>query len=485
MPAVLFGEPLGLARQVFLDGNGVPLAKGSVGTFEPGTSTPKATWQDNEMTIVNANPVPLDPNGSAVIYGSGDYRIVVEDSFHNLVSDSTGYALEISQFMQGLLLEPDEASLLAAIGTIPVIDTVANLRLETWAGGTVPEVLVVEGFASLADGGGGLFVNKIGDTSLDNGGTIFVDAGGNRWWRQFSGGLSPYWWGGQPNGSDTSSILTSMLAALGLRGGEIDFDAGVWTYQSAVGYAYPATAGYKVTLKGAGAKFVWTSGGNGLTLTANLASQGVSVEGIEFTTTSVGVGIGLSLVQTTLGGATPASEVKSCTFCGSDGGLSVQSWAKGVSNTGWSGMNFDSNTFMGPSGGTGTGIAFGTGASRCNVGENHFSNLSFGLDLTGADHARVGVQDWTTSVATKAINAGGSAATNYIAPLVQMGSAAVVTTGTAITFPIAYGSTPRITLSVDGNTPSIGASKDTISSSGFTAYVTANATVEWIASGIG
>ena len=63
------------------------LAGGSVNMFTVGTTTPKATWQDSGQVTINAQPVPLDANGCAVIFGTGAYRQQLLDSLGNLVFD--------------------------------------------------------------------------------------------------------------------------------------------------------------------------------------------------------------------------------------------------------------------------------------------------------------------------------------------------------------------------------------------------------------
>jgi microcystin-dependent protein len=67
-------------KQVFVDQNGAPLASGTVQFYVPGSTTPKTTWQDAAQTILNTNPIVLDVNGSAIIYGSGCYRQIVKTS---------------------------------------------------------------------------------------------------------------------------------------------------------------------------------------------------------------------------------------------------------------------------------------------------------------------------------------------------------------------------------------------------------------------
>lgn len=74
-------------KQVFFNGNGQPLAGGQVTFYIPSTTTYKTTWQDSGGTIPNSNPVILDSNGSAIIYGSGIYREVVTDALGNLIWD--------------------------------------------------------------------------------------------------------------------------------------------------------------------------------------------------------------------------------------------------------------------------------------------------------------------------------------------------------------------------------------------------------------
>jgi hypothetical protein len=70
---------------VFLDANSNPLSGGSVYFYIPNTTTPKTTWQDATGSVANSNPVVLDGNGSALIYGSGQYTQKVFDSLGNLV----------------------------------------------------------------------------------------------------------------------------------------------------------------------------------------------------------------------------------------------------------------------------------------------------------------------------------------------------------------------------------------------------------------
>ena len=63
------------------------LAGGSVTYYIPNTQTFKQTWQDAGETILNTNPVALDQNGCAIVYGAGIYRQILKDSLGNTVWD--------------------------------------------------------------------------------------------------------------------------------------------------------------------------------------------------------------------------------------------------------------------------------------------------------------------------------------------------------------------------------------------------------------
>jgi hypothetical protein len=80
------------------------LAGGTVSMFQPGTTTPKATWQDSGQVTLNSQPITLDANGCAVIYGTGSYRQQLFDSLGNLVWDqvTTDTSASNSEFWAGL-----------------------------------------------------------------------------------------------------------------------------------------------------------------------------------------------------------------------------------------------------------------------------------------------------------------------------------------------------------------------------------------------
>lgn len=81
-------------KQCFTDANGA-IISGSVNMFFPATTTPKPTWQDSNQNTLNSQPIQLDSNGCAVIYGVGSYRQQVFDG--PVVSGSTSGNLIFDQ----------------------------------------------------------------------------------------------------------------------------------------------------------------------------------------------------------------------------------------------------------------------------------------------------------------------------------------------------------------------------------------------------
>lgn len=66
-------------KNVFLDQNGKPLSSGKVFFYVPSTTTPKTTYSDINLSVPNTNPVVLDAAGRAILWGTGNYRQIVQD----------------------------------------------------------------------------------------------------------------------------------------------------------------------------------------------------------------------------------------------------------------------------------------------------------------------------------------------------------------------------------------------------------------------
>jgi hypothetical protein len=74
------------AKPQFSDNNGAPLAGGTASFYVPNTLTPKITYADPYGTTANPTSVPLDAGGRAPVFGSGLYRMILQD-----VNSSTVY----------------------------------------------------------------------------------------------------------------------------------------------------------------------------------------------------------------------------------------------------------------------------------------------------------------------------------------------------------------------------------------------------------
>lgn len=81
------GGITGFTLQVTATAVNQSLAGGSVAFYIPNTNTFKQTWANSNQTTLNTNPVGLNQNGCAIIYGTGTYRQVLKDSLGNTVWD--------------------------------------------------------------------------------------------------------------------------------------------------------------------------------------------------------------------------------------------------------------------------------------------------------------------------------------------------------------------------------------------------------------
>src|ERR1700722_13207888 len=71
----------------------------------------------------------------------------------------------------------------------------------------------VQGYSIAADGGGGTFVYNPNDTtSADNHCTIFTDAGGDRWYRVYSGAVNVKWCGAQGTACSSGACVDDTTA---------------------------------------------------------------------------------------------------------------------------------------------------------------------------------------------------------------------------------------------------------------------------------
>jgi hypothetical protein len=111
----------------FCDANGEPYAGGSLATFVTGTSTPKQTWSDPEQTVTNQNPIVLDAAGRCIMYGDGDYRLVLNDAAGNLIWDQPSSTI-VSAAMQPVISAPTIEDAVGLLGINDLIAAEASAR---------------------------------------------------------------------------------------------------------------------------------------------------------------------------------------------------------------------------------------------------------------------------------------------------------------------------------------------------------------------
>jgi hypothetical protein len=105
---------------------GAPLAGGKVSFFARGTTTFQNTFQDINLSILNANPVVLDANGEALIWGSGAYTMLVQDANGNQVYQADTQA-PISTVLSETLLTDNGAVNAIVVGITPAPASLAAL----------------------------------------------------------------------------------------------------------------------------------------------------------------------------------------------------------------------------------------------------------------------------------------------------------------------------------------------------------------------
>jgi hypothetical protein len=115
--------------------NGIPLIGGQVFTYEAGTATPKATYQDAGGSAANTNPVILNARGETVIYwDKGLYKVRLEDAGGTLI-------YEVDNFDPQVPLAPANDIKLVANGSFETdsqgVGTPDNWTLNQYVNGTV------------------------------------------------------------------------------------------------------------------------------------------------------------------------------------------------------------------------------------------------------------------------------------------------------------------------------------------------------------
>lgn len=107
--------PIILSVKQFLDADGHPYSGGTLASYVPGTTTAKPTYVDPGLTALNTNPVVLDAAGRCILYGDGDFRLILRDAAGNLIWDQPATTI-VSAAMQPVVAAPTIAAAQVLLG---------------------------------------------------------------------------------------------------------------------------------------------------------------------------------------------------------------------------------------------------------------------------------------------------------------------------------------------------------------------------------
>lgn len=256
-------------------------------------------------------------------------------------------------------------------GLMILFPTIAALRANT---ATPPPsaVVYVEGYYVGADGGEGMFLWDAGNTTAaDNGGTLIVDAAGNRWLREHNRENYNIHWFGVPFVGDTAPALNAAFAAMvtdTVMGGQIEFKQQKYTFDSAITMNLPnASVPFSISLVGSGqsATTLYFPASNGLIFNCADPSHTVHVRDMSITTGALGLYNAIRVNQTILLGSPPGSDFTNITFGGDYPNNGVDFWGACIINTGLSFVDYEGLIGFGANT-TGAGIIVSGNAALAN-----------------------------------------------------------------------------------------------------------------------
>lgn len=131
--AVLGGTPKFQA----LNSVGAPLSGGKLYTYQPGTTTNKATYTSSSEASTNANPVILNSRGEADVWFVGKYKLVLKDADDVTIWTVDNYDPQTLDFTNGLVDGNDNE----VIVFTSVVDAVNHIEIQNNSTGEPPKVI--------------------------------------------------------------------------------------------------------------------------------------------------------------------------------------------------------------------------------------------------------------------------------------------------------------------------------------------------------
>lgn len=214
--------------------NGAALASGKVYTYKAGTTTNKTTWTDAAKTTPAANPIILDSNGRATVFGDGVYKFVIKSSadvtiytWDNLTYFSQAEDVGMYDALDYGANDFTQATIEAAITAIGGVQADLLLRPGSW---NISSALTIPTNVNLIVRRGALLTKSATGTITINGvfeAGLYQVFSGFASGVNFAGGsvkhLYSQWWGAKGNGSndDTVPIQCAITAAQNMTQGTV------------------------------------------------------------------------------------------------------------------------------------------------------------------------------------------------------------------------------------------------------------------------
>jgi hypothetical protein len=382
----------------FVDGNGAPYAGGKVYMYVPGTSTPKTTFKDSLGLVPNTNPIVLDANGRAIIWGSGLYRQVLDDSNGNLIWDQNTFAAATTTQVgssacattsttgsaNSQILTPTPAVASLVVGTIYCgVAGYSNTGPMTLAvGSTTPHT-----------------VEKQSSTGLQalQGGEVIVGQGYLWQWDGIEFQLLNNSYGNSypvidlaalgavgDGSTNNNNAFNAAFAQAAVAGGMMRVPCGTYVITSTPTATVPGGANIGLVGSGADCTVLLFEGAiDGPTFTMTNQWSSVMVRDITVATTSVGGQSGIRLVSTNINSAEAFSSqttFQNIVLRGNDNysGGNTEYWGAGISEQNVSNVSIVNELFNGPQGApAGNAIALsGYGAASMYSVQIDVVNLS-------------------------------------------------------------------------------------------------------------